>query len=257
MGALDTKKMKLAITLLFVAAIAASGLDVSYDEVMLDAQASISEMKKKGATEADCKDLAKTTCTEVTVEHSKDQKMLDSVKTGKHCVNKGRKAYLTAVTHHKRIKTTWLQMKKKVTIARKVKVTFQSQTYSTLRKGHCRNIFRSSTYFSVKRKYQHAVKVEIQWRGREAEARKTVTRMKLIMQRAIKSCHCSVKKASLKVWNFVSSVTRVTRQVKAYAKCKMMQCVLSGTNLGNSRCKGRLTKLRRKTLSTETRKVKC
>merc|ERR1712216_59111 len=257
MGALDTKKMKLAITLLFVAAIAASGLDVSYDEVMLDAQASITAMKKKGATEADCKDLAKTTCTEVLTEHSKDQKMINSLKTGKHCVNKGRKAYLTAVAHHKRIKTTWLEMKKKVTIARKVKVTFKSQTYSTLRKGHCRNIFRSSTYFSVKRKYQHAVKIEVQWRGREKEASKTVIRLKLVMQKAIKSCHCSVKKESLRIWNFVSSTTRVTRQVKAYAKCKMMSCVLTGTNLSNSKCKGRLTKLRMKTLSTETRRAKC
>merc|ERR1712072_115199 len=156
-GSPQKREMKLAITLLIVAAIA-SAVDVSYDEVMLDAQASIKEMKKKGATEADCKDLAKTTCTEVTVEHSKDQKMIDSLKTGKHCVNKGRKAYLTAVAHHKRIKRTWLEMKKRVTIARKVKVSFKSQTYSTLRKGHCSTIFRSSTYFSVKRKYQHAVK---------------------------------------------------------------------------------------------------
>merc|ERR1712216_632047 len=255
MGALDTKKMKLAITLLFVAAIAASGLDVSYDEVMLDAQASITAMKKKGATEADCKDLAKTTCTEVTVEHTKDQKMVDSLKTGKHCVNKGRKAYLAAVAHHKRIKTTWLEMKKKVTIARKVKVSFKSQTYSTLRKGHCRNIFRSSTYFSVKRKYQHAVKIEIQWRGRTTEAWKTVLRLRLIMHRQIRSCHCSVKKTEKKIWTFVSSSVRQTRQVKAYAKCKMMSCVLSGTNLSNSRCKGRLTKLTRKTLSSQTRRV--
>merc|ERR1712227_945598 len=59
------------------------------NDVLLEANAAIDLMKKKGATEADCKDLAKTSCEEVEKERANDQRLINKQKTGRHCVNLG------------------------------------------------------------------------------------------------------------------------------------------------------------------------
>merc|ERR1712054_484238 len=50
---------------------------------------------------------------------------------------------------------------------------------------------------------------------------------------------------------------RKARQVKAYAKCKMMQCVLKGTKLSSGVCKGVLKIVRKETLYHVTRRTNC
>merc|ERR1712072_799165 len=54
----------------------------------------------------------------------------------------------------------------------------------------------------------------------------------------------------------VSSTVRVSKQVKGYAKCKMMQCVLNGTPLSSGKCKGTLTKLVKTRLDRSTELIK-
>merc|ERR1711939_1144838 len=72
--------------------------------------------KKKGATEADCKDLAKTTCKEVVDEQIKDQKVIDSQSNGSECDKLGVKEVTRTVKHyHKRVKQ-WTASKKTITL---------------------------------------------------------------------------------------------------------------------------------------------
>merc|ERR1711907_846583 len=96
--------------------------------------------------------------------------------------------------------------------------------------------------------YIRAKRIEMTWRGRVSEAWKAYLRMKSIRIRQQHRCHCSTKAALEKVWRVVTNKKRKVRQAKAYAKCKMMQCVLKGTKLSSGVCKGVLKIVRKKTL---------
>merc|ERR1712100_388441 len=78
------KRMRVLFSVCTIALLAGA-FAVTEEESFVEAQQSIQDMKKKGATEADCKDLAKTTCKEVLAEVRKDQKVIDSQSSGIHC----------------------------------------------------------------------------------------------------------------------------------------------------------------------------
>merc|ERR1711871_1287320 len=158
-------------------------------------------MVQKGATEKDCQNLAEKTCKEVEVEVRTDQALVNRQKTGRHCMSLGVKAERRAHLHWRRTRTTHHHMRRKVTIAYHKRVTISSQTYSSLRHGKCGFVFNSRSYRTTRATYIRAKRIEMTWRGRVSEAWKA-------------------------------------RQVKAYAKCKMMQCVLKGTKLSSGVCKG-------------------
>lgn len=162
-----------------------------------------------------------------------------------------------AVASWTRTKRTWTSMKLKVSTISRTSVSFKSARFGSLKVGECSSLFRSSTYFSVKRKYDHAVRMELTWRAKVSEAWKFVIRSKLIAKRMVKKCHCSVKAAYKKTTKIVFSKKRVTYQAKAYAKCKMMACVLRGTKVSNAKCKGVLKTLKKTTLYSATAKAVC
>merc|ERR1719171_2489712 len=125
----------------------------------------IQDMKKKGATEADCKDLAKTTCKEVLGEVRKDQKVIDSQSSGIHCNKLGGGAVTVAIRHyHKRV-TQWKVAKKKIVTASSTKVTIASQSYKSLRSGKCGWVFSSRSYRTALGIYTKAVRHERTVRG--------------------------------------------------------------------------------------------
>merc|ERR1711988_36511 len=105
------------LALVAALAIASANFDnveeFDHETVLTEASASIETMKKKGATEADCKDLAKTTCKEVEAERAEDQKLINALKSGAECVNLGKKGVDRATREWKRSKTQWLSYKKK------------------------------------------------------------------------------------------------------------------------------------------------
>merc|ERR1719316_657967 len=116
------------------------------DAVLSEVSSSIESMKKKGATEADCKDLAKTSCKEVEKERSNDQKVINGLKTGFECDNLGQGGVRKATLHYKRTKKTHHQWKIRVNTALNVQVAFSSQSFSSLRPGHCGFVFGSRSY---------------------------------------------------------------------------------------------------------------
>jgi hypothetical protein len=159
--------------------------------------------------------------------------------------------------HWRRTKTTHHNMRRKVTIAYHKRVTISSQTYSSLRHGKCGFVFNSRSYRTVRATYIRAKRIEMTWRGRVSEAWKAYLRMKSIRIRQQHRCHCSTKAALERVWRVVTNKKRKVRQAKAYAKCKMMQCVLKGTKLSSGVCKGVLKTVRKKTLYHVTRRTNC
>merc|ERR1711903_190545 len=104
MGATLIDENMRAVFVLFTIAFIAAAFAATHEEIQSEATELISEMKKKGATEADCKDLAKTTCKEVLSEVRKDQKVIDAQASGIHCNKLGGGGVVTAVRHyHKRV----------------------------------------------------------------------------------------------------------------------------------------------------------
>merc|ERR1712216_692453 len=116
------KKMRCIIACLVLVAFAASH-EIAPEDILLEVTTEVSDLKKKGATEADCKDLAVTTCNEVLKDRSNSQTLLDSLKSGKHCVTLGQSGVRKALAHYHRTKRTWMQMKVKVTTASRASVS--------------------------------------------------------------------------------------------------------------------------------------
>merc|ERR1712072_1337840 len=131
--------------LLVIFVIAASAMayaeNFENDAVFNEVSSSIESMKKKGATEADCKDLAKTSCKEVEKERITDQKVINKLETGKKCLTLGQGGIRKAELHYKRTKKTHYSWKIKVKQALDYKVAFSSRTFSSLKRGQCGFIF--------------------------------------------------------------------------------------------------------------------
>merc|ERR1712167_123262 len=112
------------------------------------------------------------------------------------------------------------------------------------------------SYMSAKARHNHAVRVEVSWRGRVSEAWKMVIRMKMVAKKMVQRCRCATKTTFFRVWRTVTNAKRVARQHRAHAKCKMMRCVLNGTPLTSSKCKASLKKLVKKKLTKATESVR-
>merc|ERR1711939_964407 len=98
------KRMRVLFSVCTIALLAGA-FAVTEEDSFVEAQQSIQDMKKKGATEADCKDLAKTTCKEVLSEVKKDQTVIDSQSSGIECNKLGVRAVEVSVKHyHKRVR---------------------------------------------------------------------------------------------------------------------------------------------------------
>merc|ERR1711988_2081515 len=99
--------MKFVITLIAALAVFAISEELSdKTTILMDVQSSIDSLKKGGATDKDCKELADKECKEVESERTKDQLTIDRLKTGSQCVNLGIKAVQKATLHWKKVKKT-------------------------------------------------------------------------------------------------------------------------------------------------------
>jgi len=214
----------------------------------MEASQSIQDMKKKGATEADCKDLAKTTCKEVLTEVSKDQKVINSQSSGIHCNKLGAGGVTIAIRHyHKRVQQ-WKVSKKKIITYSLTKVTVSSRTLKSLRNGKCGWVFSSRSYRSAHAKYVRAVKYERTVRSWVSEAKRAITVAKRVQRIQQEKCRCNVKKRRDTMWRTINNQKKRARQFVALQKCTMMQCVLAGVPVNNKKCSPKLPKLRNKRL---------
>merc|ERR1712178_15538 len=234
------RNMRSVFVLFFVAvAYIAAAEELLPDEssdMLLEVQAQISSLKKKGVSAENCEELAKSSCDEVLNERKEDQTILNLVKTGSHCVKQGQGAINKAAS---------------------VKVTFTAQTFGTLKQHKCGSIFSSQSYLTAVAHHKRALVLLKNWSKRVSEAWKVVVRMKRIASKMIHKCYCHAKSVYYKVWKQVSNRTRLSRQNKAYAKCQMMACVLNGKKVTSSKCKGRLPSLVRKKLFSKVKSVVC
>jgi len=227
----------------------------SHEDDVTEATVLISNMKKKGATEADCKDLAKTTCKEVLSEVRKDQKVINSQSSGLECDKLGQRGVTIAIRHyHKRIQQ-WKVSKKKIVTAKATKVAISSRSYRSLRNGKCEWVFTSTSYKKAFSLYKKAIAHERTVRGWVTEAKRSVAIAKKAQRIQQEKCRCNVIKRRNTFWRTVNNAKKRSRQAKAMKKCKMMQCVLNGTKLSSSKCKGTLPKLVNKKLATKVEKM--
>merc|ERR1711959_774303 len=250
------KEMRALIVFVALAAFAAAS-ESTAEDLLLETQAEVSDMKKKGATDKDCLDLAKTTCKETIAENKRAQTSINSVSDGSKCHLRGRRGVIKALAHYRRTKKTWMTAKVSVTTASNAYVKITSQKFSTLKFKKCQFVFTSRSYRSAKAKYNRAVRVELSWRGRVSESHKMYLRYVKIAALMVRRCHCSTKLRATARWTLETKKSHLVQMAKAFAKCKMMQCVLNGTKLTDKKCRGKLKTLVKKTLSKSTQKVVC
>merc|ERR1712178_172711 len=229
-------------------AVIAGAFATTHEDSYSQATDLIQDMKKKGATEADCKDLAKTTCKEVLSEVKKDQTVIDSRSSGIECNKLGVRAVEVSVKHyHKRVRQ-WTISKKTITKWATHKINLGVKTFISLKPGKCGFIFASRSYRSIYAKYHRAVKYERTVRGWVIEAKKAVVITKRSQKNQQEKCRCAVAKRRDTIWRTINTKKKRVRQAKALAKCKMMQCVLDGTPVNSKKCKGFLPVLKNKKL---------
>merc|ERR1712139_662448 len=252
MGATLIDENMRAVFVLFTIAFIAAAFAATHEEIHSEATELISDMKKKGATEADCKDLAKTTCKEVLDEVKKDQKVIDSQSDGSECNKLGVKQVTYTVKHYQKRVKQWTIAKKTITKYANYRINLGTKSFISLKAGKCGFIFASRSYRSVYARYHRAVKYERTVRGWVIEAKKNITIAKRSQKNQQEKCRCAVVKRRDTIWRTINNSKKRARQLKALQKCKMMQCVLSGTPTSSSKCKAALKKLRNKRLSSKT-----
>merc|ERR1712139_292441 len=238
MGATLIDENMRAVFVLFTIAFIAAAFAATHEEIHSEATELISDMKKKGATEADCKDLAKTTCKEVVDEQIKDQKVINSQSNGSEC-------------DRLRVKQ-WTTSKKTITKWANHRINLGTKAFISLKAGKCGFIFASRSYRTIYARYHRAVKYERTVRGWVIEAKKAIVIAKRSQKNQQEKCRCAVVKRRDTIWRTINNSKKRARQLKALQKCKMMQCVLSGTPTSSSKCKAVLKKLRNKRLSSKT-----
>jgi len=258
--------MKLLIILAIVATAAYAAVDESEfteksdpETVLLemDAHQTVKTMLKKGATEADCKDLADTSCKEVERERRTNQRLLNKLKTGSKCPGLGQRQVRITMKHYTITRKKWQTSVTTLKTTRRTTVHFSSRRYSSITHGKCGWIFSSRTYQHVKRKVNHAVRMERILRGKTVEAKKAYHLAITIAKKLKRRCHCDTQTTAFKLWTTVTNHKLLKKQRLAHAKCKMMGCVLRGINVNNARCKAALPSLRNKVLTQSTRNEKC
>merc|ERR1712072_622989 len=248
MGATLIDENMRAVSVLFTIAFIAAAFAATHDEIHSEATELISDMKKKGATEADCKDLAKTTCKEVVDEQIKDQKVINSQSNGSECDRLGVKQVTYTVKHyHKRVKQ-WTTSEKTITKWANHRINLGTKAFISLKAGKCGFIFASRSYRTIYARYHRAVRYERTVRGWVIEAKKAIVIAKKNQKEMQEKCRCAVVKRRNTIWSTVNNSKKRARQLKALQKCKMMQCVLSGTPLKSSKCRASLPRLRNKRL---------
>jgi hypothetical protein len=230
----------------FLVSVAAVTFDDVPETLLVDVQTDISTMKKKGATDADCKDLAKTTCKEVLSEVSKAQTIINRQSTGAQCDKIGEATYTKVVTHYNNIKIAWTKARAQVDHYNDStwKTTL---TYGKLKPGKCGFIFNSKEYLAAAKGYRKAYRKFRTLTGQLSEAKKTVIRTRISRNKARFNCRCKVLKIRNATWRQVTK--NRSRQQKALSKCTMMKCVLNGTPVSSNKCKAVLPKLKNKVLT--------
>jgi len=240
-------KMRTAFVVISLSLLAFA-IATTHEESASEATELIETMKKKGATAADCKDLAKTTCKEVLDEVKKEQKIIDGQSSGVECNRLGKKTVTYAIRHyHKRVEQ-WKISKRKIVTYAQTKINLGVKTFISLKPGKCGFIFTSRRYRSIYHRYMRAIRYERTVRGWVIEAKKAVVVAKTMMRNAQEKCRCSVVKRRDAIWRRINNSKTKARQLKALQKCKMMQCVLAGISISDKRCRASLPRLRNKVL---------
>merc|ERR1711988_374417 len=225
---------------------ASASFEDTPENVLVEASADITALKKKGATEADCKDPADKTCKEVYTEVSTAQNVINRQSSGSHCEKLGEKGYIAAKNEYNKVKTQWVKVKNTV-LKLKGHTWKETLTYDKLRPGKCGFIFSSKEYLTTYRQVHKAIRLERVLMGKITETRKWMITMLYRRNKARFNCRCAVLKTRNAIW--ARFTKNRAKQQKALSKCKMMKCVLNSTPVSSRKCRAVLPKLKNKVLT--------
>jgi len=236
---------------------ALAALNDDFADTVLIAKSGVQSLLAKGFKPTACEKLAEQMCKEVLSEVRTQQKLINSGPDGSKCDGYGQEGLKKAEADHKRQLAKWTAAKKAVVKVENTKVEIERQQFSTLKKGQCGWIFRTRSYMAVHRRYKAAVMHELGMKGAKEESWKGVLFARRAAEREQKACRCRAKKARDTIWKTYTKRSTVTRQAKAYAKCRMMRCVLHHIPVHSAQCKTKLPKLRFRRLPPKVERAQC
>jgi len=234
-----------------------SATSVDNEDLLVEVHSEVGALKKKGATEKDCKDLAKRTCKEVLQSVAVSQKTMFKVPSGSSCDRLGKNQVMKAKFEETKMKKLVIKWTGLVKTRYNAKVTISKQRYKDLKPGRCGFIFGSRSYLTARASWQRVSKQLTMYKARWMESRKMTVywiRRSLYLQ---STCRCNAKKRRNALFKVLSSKKTYAVRSKTYAKCQMMQCVLDGTPLKSKKCRKLLPTIKSKKLSFKTEKQPC
>merc|ERR1711881_246637 len=180
----------------------------------------ITALKKKGATHADCAELAKRTCKEVEAEVTNNQRVMDKLKDGSQCVSLGQREVTKATTHYKTTLTRLKSAKVAVFKAKTKKLHFVDRKYKDMVPGNCNWVFGSRAYLSAHTTLKRTTKIKITLDGALTEAKRVMHVAIASARRQVKHCHCAPKKLRDRLWKTVGNAKLIKKQNRAHTKCQ-------------------------------------
>lgn len=222
-----------------------------FASLLQETQSQVADLKAKGATEADCADLARTMCTDVEIEQKTSQEAINAISSGAHCKDEGQVA-VTEAQAQLDAKTKELEdAVTAVSTAESQQVVFSNQVYSSLTPTQCGTFYTSgSNYQALLTTVNNAISHKAIKSGEKTQAHTALESATAAALQAKNTCYCHTKQAKKAQWDLFTATSVKTRHQQSWDKCKMMQCVLKGTPSSNPECKGDdLPSLTEKTLA--------
>merc|ERR1712072_256593 len=196
----------------------------SQDDDLAEANDKIAEMQATGASDKECRELTEKTKNDITVVVTNNQKIIDSLTTGRECHSRGQTEVKVATESLSKAKTTLTATTLALTKAEEYDVDFGSRTFSSLKKGECSTFFTHSSYTTAKGRYQAAKTAKIKATGAHTEA---IRILKLARESAAKMKHeCLCKVQALHRTEYTERSAANAANRKAWDLAHKILCVL-------------------------------
>lgn len=225
-------------------------VDGDAKDIMLLAQSAVDGMRKSGAKDKDCRDLAKTMCKEVTDTISTAKKELREIYSrhggssiGSKCSTVGDSIVTSAETEVTTRKRVYDKATAYVATLVKKEIKFTTYTFEQMKDGKCGWAYKDSAYEKVRTEYVKAMRKENTEKGRWEESKRAVITAKKTRTNLQHKCRCEAKE-EWERWG-KSAETKTASVERNDKMCKMMKCVLDGTPHSDPRCGTTIKKLTR------------
>merc|ERR1711904_136926 len=164
----------------------------SLDDDLSEAHATLQSMQAAGKSEKECRKLVTDTKNEIETNIKTEQKIIDSIPNGEHCV-KFIDETEDEKTEAKRTEDEEKKAEEELQKAKDAVVVFGKHTFSSLTEGDCSVFFSSSSYLTAKKRHEEATSSHTKAVGAKKQADETLKKVIEQAKKDTKKCECDTK----------------------------------------------------------------